>query len=205
METFIALVSIPIMVLNFFGGIVAGIWLIVLGKWSAFFLGLFAVFFSSWGLAIALMPSVGLGILGLRFLEKQQKAFGYFFALLGQLYTFSLLSAWCVGVLQVFLSMSDSSSKIPLVIWSYGVATGPWTWMAQQEQRSGDSPGSMLIAFFAQVGFIVMMMMVLFFDASVTAAAEGFTMIMLVPLVICWKLMIDVERQSSGRPEISDS
>jgi|ERR1700733_447441 len=204
MAAFIELLSIPIIVLNSLGGIVAGIWLIVLGKWSAFFLGLFAVFFSSWALGIALLPSIGLGVLGLSFLEKKQKTFGYFFAFLGQLYTYSLLSAWCVGVLQIFLANSDTSSKIPLVIWSYGVATGPWTWMAQQEQRSGDSPGSVLIAFFAQVGFIAMMMMVLFFDASVTAAAEAFAAIMLVPLFICWKLMIDMERQSRGRPEISD-
>jgi hypothetical protein len=56
--TIIRLISIPVMLLNLGGGIVGGIWLVVLGKWGLLGIGLASVFISSIGLGLALTPSM---------------------------------------------------------------------------------------------------------------------------------------------------
>ena len=53
----LAVFTLPFMILNLTGGIVAGIWLAVLGEWWAIGLGVGLFFVSSFGLALALMPS----------------------------------------------------------------------------------------------------------------------------------------------------
>ena len=61
------------MFINTFGGIVALIWLIVLGDyWFLIGSGIFALFFSSFGLAILMLPSTGIQMLGIKLLEKKK-------------------------------------------------------------------------------------------------------------------------------------
>ena len=51
--------TIPLLFLNFFGGIVAGIWLAILGDWKPVIEGIIALFTTTFLLAFLLMPAVG--------------------------------------------------------------------------------------------------------------------------------------------------
>jgi hypothetical protein len=55
-QAILGLASIPVMLLNFWGGIVGGIWLAILGKWDLIGLGIVSMLISSFGLGLALTP-----------------------------------------------------------------------------------------------------------------------------------------------------
>ena len=50
--------SVPIMFLNLLGGIISGIWLVILGEWSEIFRGILFMVVSGFVISIALMPSL---------------------------------------------------------------------------------------------------------------------------------------------------
>jgi hypothetical protein len=58
MQALIALLVLPLMLLNVLGGIVGGIWLIVLGEWGALGVALIAIVFGAIICSFALMPGI---------------------------------------------------------------------------------------------------------------------------------------------------
>lgn len=81
-----------------------------------------------------------------------------FFRFLSSVYIYMLIAAWCSAVTFYFLRDAPSHAFWPLLIWSYGVATSPWSYMAQRDQ----SVASFYSGFFTQVAFIVMMVCMAF-------------------------------------------
>ena len=62
---------------------------------------------------------------------------------ISSLYTAALIAAWGIGILAYFFrSRATAHSIIPLLIWSYGVASGPWSFLASKDQQGGgnDTP-----------------------------------------------------------------
>ena len=154
-EKIFAVVMIPLVVLNFAGGIVAGIWLAFLGEWGIIGWGVASLFFSTWLLNIAFMPGLLLVAPGI-VLGQRSKTVFVAFAFLGAAYQAAVITAWCMGVLYFFMQRAHSSSAfIPIVLWSYGVATGPLSYMAAREARGGGGDAAAISSFFAQIGFVV--------------------------------------------------
>ena len=54
-----------------------------------------------------------------------------------------------------------------MLIWSYGVALGPWQWMAQKDAQGGGGEASMATTFFAQVGYVIMILLAIFMRVSI--------------------------------------
>ena len=187
--------AVPLMILNMLGGIVSGIWLAILGEWGAIGYGLAALVASNFALTIVLIPGLLLVAQAAYFDEKNIKVGVYFFGFLSSLYTVAVITVWCVAVLYFFTHKADSNSIFPMIIWSYGVATGPWAWMAQKEQQSGDGLASIVTTFFSQVGYIVMIVMVLFFRVSLIDVIIAFGAIMLLGLVLQFITTIQIERE----------
>lgn len=158
--TFTAL-TVPIMVLNLLGGIISGIWLAILGEWGEIFRGVLFMVVARFAISIALMPSLLFAAPGAMAIEKGKKLLGMFFGSLSVLYTFALMTIWCIWIMWLFVSSANESSLIPLLIWSYGVALAPWMWLAQKDQQGGENEFSMFSIFFAQVSYILGM--ILFF------------------------------------------
>ena len=52
------LVAIPLMLMNFCGGLVSGIWLAFFGEWRIIINGLLVGWFSTFAISIALIPSL---------------------------------------------------------------------------------------------------------------------------------------------------
>jgi len=85
---------------------------------------------------------------------------GLLAALLGNLWTDAVMTVWCVGCFVVALGYYSDGSVWPYLLWAYGMATGPWTYMAAREGQ--DAVGSTLAAFGACMGVIGIMGVILF-------------------------------------------
>jgi len=193
---FMNILAVPLMILNMLCGVVAGIWLSVLGEWSAIGYGIAALVVSSPALAIVFAPGMLLADIAVYFGEKNIKAGFYFFTFWGSLYGTAVITAWCVAVLYFFTTNADSSSMIPILIWSYGVAIGPLVWMAQKEQLYGDGFASIVATFFSQIGYIVMIIMALFFRASFVDVIISFGAVMVAGQLLQYIAILQIERES---------
>jgi hypothetical protein len=153
MAALMGIFQLPIVLLNTVGFIVSAIWLLIIGEWRSVVAGIAMSFFAPFLLGLALLPALIFGAPAM-FLARRGVTIGlYFFSFLGSLYTAVIITVWCVGVAIYFLENASSSAFWPTLVWSYGVATSPWTYMAQRE----DAIPAMLAAFFAQLAFLAMM------------------------------------------------
>lgn len=175
------LFTVPIMLLNMFGGIIAGIWLAILGEWWPLGYGLALLVVSTFALSFILMPGIFLFGMPGAYLLSRGSVLGYPFALLSPLYTFAVMTVWCVWVFHLYMQYADARSFLPLLLWSYGTATGPWTYMASKER---DNTASAVSTFAAQVGYIVMIVMAVFFQPSLLDLAKGFGAVMIIALTL---------------------
>jgi len=153
----IGVLSVPVYLLNFGGGIVGGIWLAISGNWKLILIGFLAMIVSSsFLMALALSPGllcVGAAALATR---GRRHIVASFFVLISNLYTSAVMTVWCVGCFYFVLqSFYGGGSLWPYLLWAYGMATGPWSYMAARDSK--DAVGSSLSAFGACVGAIAMM------------------------------------------------
>ena len=192
----VSILSVPLWLINIFGGIVSGIWLIILGQWGIIGFGIAALFVSGIGLGIALMPGILFSGPAAILHEKGNKFGFYFLGFLSALYTILVLTVWCILVLYFFVKHADISSIIPVLIWSYGVAIGPIAWMAQKEMQEGNE-FSMIATFFIQVAYLLSIIAILFFRVSLTDVIVFFGLIMLIGLIIQFKIASQLEKEES--------
>jgi hypothetical protein len=193
----ISVLSIPVMLLNFGGGIVGGIWLMVIGNWSLFGLGILSMFVSSFGLGLALAPGLLFTGPAALLMERGRNVIGMACAMLGNLYTFAVMTVWCVGCFYVVFRLYYRGGSIwPYLLWTYGMATGPWTYMAAREGQH--SIASNLSAFGACIGAIAMMGTMLF-EAHPTLPdiAIAFCLPLLLVVVLQFGLAITAMRQEA--------
>jgi len=175
---------VPFAYLNLLGGIVAGIWLAILGQWGTIVGGLFLFFTATFVINFVLIP-MRLFIPPAVYCAEKGKTFGLlFFSALSNLYVITVMTVWCCGVLFTFVKDATSSSLIPLLIWSYGIATGPWAYMASRDQEVGGSPATAITTFLAQIGYVVIMLMVIFSTITTIQALQVFAGFMVVGWVI---------------------
>lgn len=172
-----------LMLLNTFGGIASGIWLALLGEWWAVGVGLLALF-SPPLLGLVLAPGLVLLAPANMLLNKQRPFFAFPLLLLGYAYTCAVISAWCIFIFAIFMTRADADTFWPLLIWSYGVAMGPWQYMAQKDEQSGAGDASAMTTFFAQVAYIIMAVVLVFGGATLIELAVVFGVIMLLGMLI---------------------
>lgn len=191
----ITILSGPLAILNILGGIVSGIWLAVLGEWGIIWLGFLAILVSSLALGLVLTPATLLTSLAVISAEKG-KTFGMLCLLaLSNLYVIGIITVWCCGVLFALVKDATSISLIPSLIWSYGIATGPWGYMAFKEQKGGTGDASTLATFLAELAYVVIMLMVIFSAVTLAQALKVFAGFMLVGLVILMTVAYLVQKE----------
>jgi hypothetical protein len=146
------------MILNSIGFLGSLVWLLIVGQWKAVGLGLLITVFAPFLLGFAVLPGMIFAAPGAYFANRKNTIGTYFFGFLSALYIFFVIGVWCSGIAYYFLHDAPRNAFWPLLLWSYGVATSPWTYMAQKE----NSIPAIISAFCAQAAFIVMMTCVLF-------------------------------------------
>ena len=175
------ILTVPIMFLNLGGGILGGIWLAFLGEWKLIGIGVLLFFISHWILSILMMPGIPIAAIGAHLLERKNPL-GYFVGYLSQLYTNILIVGTCVLAFFICSSFYRGSivfGYIPYLLWSWGMALGPWQFFASKEPENEFSAitlfsasvfyllflssilvspllGLIIIAFFAVVHLIVL-------------------------------------------------
>lgn len=177
--TALSTIAVPIMILNLLGGIISGIWLVILGEWDEIIRGIIFIVVSGFVISFALMPGLLFAGPAAMAMERGKKILGVFLGSFSILYTVALISIWCIWIMWLFVSSAPESSLIPLLIWSYGVALAPWMWLAQEDQRGGGNEFSILTTLFAQVAYIFGMI-IFFFGATFGTIAITFGIIMLI-------------------------
>jgi hypothetical protein len=181
---FLTALTIPIMFLNMLGGLVSGIWLAILREWGAIGTGVILFFVSTGMIGILLMPSM-IFMAPATLCAKKGETLGLiFFGALGNIYTIVVLTAWCCGILFLFMKDATATSLIPRLIWSYGVATGPWAYIASRENRSGGGDAAAIGTFFAELAYLVIILLVIFTPLTFLGAIQVFGGFMAVGFLI---------------------
>ncbi|WP_271065391.1 hypothetical protein [Caulobacter sp. NIBR1757] len=157
MGALLAILAIPIMLLNWLGGIVGFIWLIVLGDWATIGLGVAVLLVGTFAIGLALAPGMLVMAPMAALYERGRRTSALVIGALGLLWTYAVLTVWCVGMFTYMLSRAEGDSIIPYLLWGYGAATGPWTYMAHKESRADPSAPATMTAFAAQLGVMSMM------------------------------------------------
>ena len=182
-EKITTILLIPIFIINMLGGIISGIWLAILGEWGLIGYGLLALIISSFIIGIALIPAMIFAAPSIALIEKGHKFIGYIIGMLGMIYTIGILSAWCLVVLITYMREATPDSIIPVLIWSYGVATGPISYMAQKEMQSGNE-FSGITTFFLQIAYIITILAILFIRINFFDVLVIFGVVMTVAIII---------------------
>ena len=177
--TTIMTLSIPIIILNIFGGIVSGIWLAILGEWDDIGMGIGFIFVSGFGISFALMPGLLFSALAMLAFERGKKVIGIILGYIASLYTYALITVWCIFIMGLFVKSATKSSIIPLLIWSYGIALAPWVWLTRKDQQGGGNDASIFATFITQITYVVAMIM-FFLGVSIGKIAITFGTIMLI-------------------------
>lgn len=186
MEAFVRLLSVllvPLGIINMFGGIISGIWLAILGEWSLIGSGILALLVSGMGLGLAMAPGLVFSGPAIVMLEKGNKIGGYLFGLLSTIYTVGILTAWCIFVLVYFTKRANADSIIPVLLWSYGIATSPIIWLAQKDLQSGNEY-AMITTFFVEVAYILTILAILFVGVSLLNVLVLFGVVMSIGLIV---------------------
>ncbi len=199
MEAFARLLSVlavPLGILNMFGGIVSGIWLAILGEWGLIGYGILALLISGMGIGLAMAPGLIFAGPAAVMLEKGNKIGGYFFGLLSTIYTVGVLTAWCILVLIYYTKHADADSIIPVLIWSYGIATGPIVWLAQKDLQSGNEY-AMITTFFIEVAYILTILAILLVGVSLLNVLVLFGVVMSIGLIVQFSVAYLAEKSQA--------
>lgn len=176
LERLITIAAVPLGILNAFGGLVAVIWLAILGEWGTLGYGLVGIFLGAFALGFAMMPGLLFAIPAAMLIDKGYERSGTVIGFLSAIYTALILTTWCMGVLYLFVMRADSQSLAPVLLLAYGVATGPISWMAQKESQHGGGEFAVISSLFAQIAFIAVVGVAFivawpFFDLALLFAA----------------------------------
>lgn len=190
-----------IIFLNFFSGIISGVWLIVLGMWSQLLLGVFYSFVMPFAYTIAALPPMLLMPLLLKFSENGNKVMTAILGFINVIYSDLIILFWTYFIFVEFVSEASGAVVIPLVLWGYTTVVAPLGYMAKGEQ---DSIGTSLGIYFAQISYIalVVLWIVGAADDTVYLVLGGLTLLFaLFPTWLTLSIMKqNTERADDGSP-----
>lgn len=167
MPAIINILMTPLILMNMFGGIVSGIWLAILGEWGGIGLGLLISITGAFFCGLFLIPGFLITIPAIFLMANGPilKIIGFAVGMLGLMWTYLVMSGWGVFSFSYFLDRADAGSFYPYLIWAYGVATGPWSFMASKEADDY----SFFAVFFLQVAAISLIITIGFTGLSPAA------------------------------------
>jgi len=189
MRAIISIVVSFLGLLNIFGFIVAAIWLAILGEWSFIFAGVIASLIAPFGLGLLVLPGMIFGRPAAFLMEKGWAILAIPLAVLSLLYTHLLVTAWCLLVFLFTIGRLTTDNFWPLLLLSYAVAQGPWSYLAQHDARAGNS-NSTITVFFAQLAYVVTVGGGIIFGLPVIGLVFTFGAVMLTSVVFQTVIML---------------
>lgn len=197
MQAFFLIVMIPLSLLQVIGGIASGVWLAVLEQWWAIGYGA-AALISPLFLPLVLAPGVMVAGPAIQLIQGGRIGAAIPFVFLSQLFVFTAVGVWCVGVFLLFVVNAPGEALWPLLIWSYVVAVGPWAYLARGEHQSRAGEGSFIAMFFAQTGYVAMASAHVLYGLRFEELVAVFAVVMgsgvLIQTVVAISIMLRVAR-----------
>ena len=187
-QRFMFLLVFPISVMNFLGGTIALVWLLFLGEWRLVLLGFMYLIIGPFAVGFAMLPGLVFAAPAHSFLESGKKILAGLFILMSTFYTVSILSIWCIWILIEFSKYAGDNLVIPSLLWSYGVAMGTLQYLATKDEASGNQ-GTHTSVFFAQVAYVLTLLMIVFIGASLTDVIFLFISVMFLGFVFQWGII----------------
>jgi len=154
LEKIIPFIFIPLIILNFFSGIVSGIWLLIAGYWKILGFSIAGVILTS----LILLPILWTPI-ALTLMKKGKKLYSIIIAALSLLYMTALMTGWCLWIMNKFTQDVDGIMIIPFALWSYSVATTPWTSKMDSIQTN---EFEVVLVFFSQLAYAISVILLIF-------------------------------------------
>ena len=179
----IEILSIPILILNMVGGIIAGIWLAFLGEWKLILIGIVLLFTSHFYLSILMLPGLLFAPICVRLYEKKNPL-GHLFGFLSQFYTNLLIVATCAFAFFICTRFYGGESKfglIPYLLWSWGMALGPWQFFQSYEP---DNEFSAITLFSATIFYFLFLISIFLGPIFILIALALFILVQLFILPI---------------------
>lgn len=139
-EKIIIILSVPLMLLNSGAGIVGGIWLAILGEWRLLGIGVVLLFTFHFFLSILMIPGTAIGGIAIVF-HKKKNPLRHLFGYLSGLYVNILIASTCIFAFclcsryYMASGAKDLTRYIPYLLWSWGMALGPWQYFASKENN----------------------------------------------------------------------
>ena len=197
-----ALLSLPILFINSFGGIIAFVWLIFESEWTLIIQGIVAFFVSSFIVAIAFLPAFGVAFIGMFFYKMKIKILAYPIFYISTLLNIAVVSIWTFSIFNYALvNSSPETSLIPITLWAYGVSVGPIQYMASKEgdmaaKDGGNNVGAILLTTFTTLGSLWMVFAINFLGHDLETSMWGFLILMSIYLNI---IFFDVSQHEKGK------
>jgi hypothetical protein len=121
-------------------------------------------------------------------MEKGQRFLALTLASLSALWSYAVVTAWCIAVFKYVPEFWHSGEPIaPFLLYAYAMATGPWALAAQKAQRSGDSDAGQFTASAACFGCALILGYVFLADRPQFTTAVW---LLIVPMVAAYLLSI---------------
>ena len=162
-ENLFVAAAVPLSLVNIFGGVVSGIWLAILGEWGVIGTGILTLLFVPLLLGFALMPGLIFSIPAMALFGRGNKVGGYILVFLDLIYTYGILISWSLSVLIYYTEQASNASLIPILFWSYGVATGPIIFLAFKDLQGGNAH-AMIPTVLMQVAYLATILGIIFFE-----------------------------------------
>ncbi len=161
-------ISVPIMLLNVFGGIISGIWLIALGQWKLVVGAFFFTMLVPWAYSLVAILQMPLAALLMYAQERNKKklclTLGFINIFISHLII--LIYVFFIVGIAVDISIYRNLNTYVLLLLGYGVATSPFSYMASKE--GPDSLASMLGVFVAQMSYLIFAIAYIFKYAAIS-------------------------------------
>jgi hypothetical protein len=174
--------SVVVLLANLFGVLISGIWLLFLKQWNALGIGIGAMFgatlIATLIAAVLVMPSFLIAAPAALFTKGRLKFIAIPFLVVSNVWWSVALVGWGALALWGVPQLGAQKAFIPLVIWSYEIATVPWVALLKIAGYDYKKDGGFAIfhlGVFA-FGYIIAVFLVLLWGASIGAGVK----------TICW-------------------
>ena len=181
---FFSFLAIPFWVLNMFGGVVAVVWLAILGEWSLIVFGIIGFFVGRYLIIALLLPAALILSPGAYFLRRGIMSGTYFFGFLGALYCTAVLTVWSLFVLDFFVQQVLPQSLFPILLWSYIIATAPILWLAKKDIQDSGGDQTIVITIFIQIAYVTAIILFLLSNLAISDVYIIFCIILLFGMII---------------------
>lgn len=198
MYKILALFAAPIVLLNIGSGVVGGVWLLFRGEWSLLIVGVLWGFLSQWLLSLLMLPGIGIGMLGIWLQDRKWAV--YLFGYLSQCYTNGLILFTCFTAFFLCMRFAPEPvgvSTIPYLLWSWGMALGPWQFFASKERDNEFSALTLMVSSVLYFFFILSVFLPAIFRAIAFLVFSAGLLIVL-PIAVLYIVRIPASRHEAA-------